>query len=318
MTDQLNRIDEGLDRVERGAVDALTKPAGPDRSSERTNISAADLRNPGTRWGYRIVTWLTIAALVVVSAGPLLWLAKSALSTTQDTIAQPFALWPSGIQWGNLAEAWNTVRIGQYTLNTAIMTGGAVVFSIVICVTCAYVLAILRPRWAVILDALVMATLFVPAVISLIPLYLTVIDLNLLDSYWAVWLPHAASAFSVLVLKNYFSSLPREIFEAAKVDGAGPIRILLLIVTPMSKPILGVVALLTFTAVWKDFLWPLLALPSPDKQPLSVALTTIAPVTDQAILLAAMFITVIIPIVLFLVFQRQFLRGAGSSGAVKG
>jgi multiple sugar transport system permease protein len=291
---------------------------GTSRSTERTNVSAADLRNPRVRWTYRVVTWATVAALIVVSAGPLLWLAKAALSTTQDTLAQPFALWPSGIRWGNLADAWSTVRIAQYTLNTAVMTGGAVVFSIVVCVTCAYVLAVLRPRWAPLLNGLVMATLFVPAVISLIPLYLTVIDLGMLDSYWAVWLPHAASAFSVLVLKNYFSSLPQEIFEAARVDGAGPIRILLLIVTPMSKPILGVVALLTFTAAWKDFLWPLLALPSPDKQPLSVALTTLAPVTDLAVLLAAMFITVLVPLVIFLVFQRQFLRGAGSTGAVKG
>ncbi|GAA5200259.1 carbohydrate ABC transporter permease [Microbacterium jejuense] len=288
------------------------------RSLERSNVSDADLSRAGTRIGFRLLIGVAIAFLVVISAGPLLWLAKSAVSTTQDILATPFALWPSGIQWHNLADAWNQIQIGRFTVNSIILTTGEVVVAVFAAVTIGYVLAVLRPKYGPVLNAAIMATLFIPGVISLIPLYLTVIDLGLLDSFWAVWLPNGVSAFNVLIMKQYFESIPRELFEAARVDGAGPIRILWSIVLPMARPIIGVVALLAFVASWKDYLWPLLALPTPSKQPLSVGLSTVAPQADLAVLMAGMFIAVIIPITVFITFQKQFLKGAGSAGAIKG
>jgi multiple sugar transport system permease protein len=288
------------------------------RSTERSNVSEADLSTPLARWGYRLVVGLTVALLTVASAGPLLWLAKSAVSLTQDILRDPFGLWPSGIQWQNLVNAWTQIRIGQFTVNSLIVTSGEVIVALVASVTLGYVLAVLRPRYGKVLNAAIMATLFIPGVISLIPLYLTIIDLKLLDTYWAVWLTNGVSAFNVLIMKQYFESIPHEIFEAARMDGAGPLRILWAIVLPISRPIIGVVALLSFVASWKDFLWPLLALPSPSKQPLSVGLSTVAPTADLGVLMAGMFITVIIPITFFLLFQKQFLSSAGSAGAIKG
>lgn len=288
------------------------------RSLERSNVSDADLGRRGTRIVFRTVMTLTIAILTLVSAGPLLWLAKAAFSTTQDILAQPFALWPSGIQWQNVTDAWTQIRIGEFTVNSLIVTSGEVLVALCASVTLGYVLAVQRPRYGTVLNGAIMATLFIPGVISLIPLYLTVIDLNLLDTYWAVWLPNGVSAFNVLIMKQYFESIPRELFEAARVDGAGPLRTLWSIVLPMSRPIIGVVALLAFSASWKDFLWPLLALPSPARQPLSVGLATVAPQADLAVLMAGMLIALLIPLTVFLFFQRQFLQGAGSAGALKG
>jgi multiple sugar transport system permease protein len=288
------------------------------RSAERSNVSDSDLSLPGTRFTFRLVIGLVVALLVLISAGPLLWLAKSALSTTQDILREPFALWPSGIQWQNLLDAWTQIQIGRFTVNSLIVTSGEVVVAVFAAVTLGYVLAVLRPRYGPVLNAAIMATLFIPGVISLIPLYLTVIDLGLLDSYAALWLTNGVSAFNVLIMKQYFETIPRELFEAATVDGAGPVRILWSIVLPMARPIIGVVALLAFVASWKDFLWPLLALPSPDKQPLSVGLATVAPQADLAVLMAGMLIAVVIPITVFAVFQKQFLTGAGSAGAIKG
>lgn len=288
------------------------------RSLERSNISDYDLSRTRTRFTFRLVVALTVVVLSIVSAGPLLWLAKSATSTTQDILTQPFALWPSGIQWQNLADAWNQIQIGRFTLNSLAITSGEVLVAVFSAVTLGYVLAVLRPKYGPVLNAAIMATLFIPGVISLIPLYLTVIDLGLLDSYWAIWLPNGVSAFNVLIMKQYFQTIPRELFEAAHIDGAGPVRILWSIVLPMSRPIVGVVALLAFVASWKDFLWPLLALPTPAKQPLSVGLATVAPQADLAVLMAGMFIAVLIPIAVFIAFQKQFLTGAGSAGAIKG
>jgi multiple sugar transport system permease protein len=140
----------------------------------------------------------------------------------------------------------------------------------------------------------------------------------MIDTFWAVWLPAGASAFNVVVIKRFFDNLPREIFDAARVDGAGPFQLFWRIVLPMSRPIIGVVSVFAVIGTWKDYLWPLLVLTDPDKQPLSVRLPVLADLIQLNVLLAALFISTLIPVVLFLVCQRLFLRGAGLGGAVKG
>jgi multiple sugar transport system permease protein len=117
---------------------------------------------------------------------------------------------------------------------------------------------------------------------------------------------------------RFFDNLPREIFEAARIDGAGAFRMFWSVVLPMSKPILGVVSVFAVLASWKDFLWPLLVLTNPDEQPLSVRLPTIQSQTSLGVFLAALFIASLVPIIGFLIFQRSFLRGTGLGGAIKG
>lgn len=233
------------------------------------------------------------------------------------------ALFPNGIRWENLASAWNEVQINRYFLNTVVIAAGSWFFQMLVGTTGGYVLSVLRPKYAPVLNALVISTLFVPAVVLLVPLYLTVLNPplighSLLNTYWAVWLPSAASAFNVVIITRFFDSLPREIFEAARVDGAGPFRLFWSVVLPMSKPILGVASVFAIIASWKDFLWPLLVLKQPAIQPLSVRLPAIQAQTDLGVFLAALAISTLVPVLLFLVFQRSFLRGAGMSGAVKG
>jgi multiple sugar transport system permease protein len=192
-----------------------------------------------------------------------------------------------------------------------------------VCTTGAYVLSVLRPKWGPILSGAILATLFIPSIVSLVPLYLTVLKMpvihaNLTNTYWAVWLPAAASAFNVLVIKRFFDSIPREYFEAARIDGAGHVRVFTTVVLPLSRPILGVVALLAVIASWKDYLSPLLVLPDPALQPVSVALPKLAARSELNIQMAGLFLALLIPVVLFIVFQRSFLRGVGMSGGVKG
>jgi multiple sugar transport system permease protein len=291
--------------------------------AERGVLSAHDLGRPGVRWGVRAVQVVILLALLTLALGPLLWLAKAAVSTTQDIIREPLALWPSGIQWGNLADAWNRIEISTYLVNTFWVAGGSCALSLFVALTGGYALSILRPKYGPIITAAVLATLFIPGVISLVPLYLTILDvpiagINLMNSFWAVWLPAAANSFFVLVVKRFFDQLPRDVFEAAKVDGAGPLRIFVSVVLPMSRPIIGVISLLGIIAGWKEFLWPLLVLPDSKKQPLSVALPRLTETAEQSLVMAGLFISVIVPVLLFLVFQRQFLRAAGQAGAVKG
>ncbi len=290
---------------------------------ERGLVSDGEWHRPGVRYGLRAVHIALLLFLLVVGLGPLLWLAKSAITPTQDTLRMPMELWPNGIDIDNLAAAWNRVHIDRYFFNTLAIAAGAWLVQIVVATTAGYALSVLRPRYGPILTGLVLATLFVPAVVLLVPLYLTVLDVplvhvRLLDTFWAVWLPAGASAFNVIVVKRFFDNLPREVFEAARSDGAGPFRLFWSIVLPMSKPVLGVVSVFAVIATWKDYLWPLLVLPNPDIQPLSVRLPNLQRATELDVFLAALAISTLIPIVIFLVLQRLFLGGGALSGAVKG
>lgn len=219
--------------------------------------------------------------------------------------------------------AWNDVQISRYFTNTVVIAVGSWFSQLLVATTGGYVISVLRPRYAKLLHAMVIATLFVPSVVLLVPLYLTVLNPplighSLLNTYWAAWLPAGASAFNVLLVTRFFDSLPREVFEAARVDGAGPFRLFTAIVLPMSKPILGVVSVFAFVAAWKDFLWPMLVLKQPQIQLLSVRLPAVQAQTDLGAFLAALAISTVVPVAMFLVFQRLFLRGAGLGGAVKG
>jgi multiple sugar transport system permease protein len=294
-------------------------------ASETTSslISPVDWRRPGVRWGLGGAHVLLFLALVVVGLGPLLWLAKSAITPTADTISNPMSLFPNGTAWGNLRAAWSDVDVGRYFWNTVVIATGSWLAQIIVAATGGYALSVLRPRYARIVTGLLLTTLFVPAVVLLVPLYISIvdppfIDHSFIDSYWAIWLPAAASAFNVILMMRFFDNLPREIFEAARIDGAGPFRLFVYIVLPMSRPILAVVSVFAILASWKDFLWPLLVLTNPDIQPLSVRLPTIQSQTELGIFLAAMFIACLVPIAGFLIFQRSFLRGSGLGGALKG
>jgi multiple sugar transport system permease protein len=286
-------------------------------------ISSAEWHKPSIRWGVGGLHVLLLVVLVVGGLGPILWLAKSAITPTLDTITHPMSLFPNGAAWGNLKEAWTTVHVGRYFWNTVVIAFGSWASQIVVATTGGFALSVLRPKYAKVINGLLLTTLFVPAVVLLVPLYIEIVHPPLIhhsfiDSYWAVWLPAGASAFNVVLVKRFFDNLPREIFEAARIDGAGPLRLFWSVVLPMSKPIVGVVSIFAVLASWKDFLWPLLVLTNPNEQPLSVRLPSIQSQTSLGVFLAAMFIACLVPIAGFLIFQRSFLRGGGLGGAIKG
>lgn len=286
-------------------------------------ITIADWRRPSVRVCVGVAHALLLVILVVVGLGPILWLAKSAITPTNDTITHPMGLFTHGAAWSNLREAWVNVNVGRYFWNTIVVAAGSWLCQIVVATTGGYALSVLRPRYAKLINGMLLGTLFVPAVVLLVPLYIEIVKPpivhhSFIDSYWAVWLPAGASAFNVVLVKRFFDNLPREIFEAAWIDGAGAFTLFWKIVLPLSKPILGVVSVFAVLASWKDFLWPLLVLTNPNKQPLSVRLPSIQSQTSLGVFLAAMFIACLVPIAGFLVFQRSFLRGGGLGGAIKG
>ncbi len=297
-------------------TEPLPDPGVPGRRPRRSRrveaedrhiLSAADWRRPRIRITTNVLHVILLILLVLVGLFPLLWLLKSGITPTQDTLTNPLALFPHGIAWDNVVKAWNDVHIGDFFFNTIAMGAGEWAVQLIVATTAGFALSVLRPKYGRYLAGLVLATLFVPAVVLLVPLYLTIlhpplIGHSLINTFWAVWLPAGASAFNVLLVMRFFDSLPREIFEAART----------------SKPILGVVSVFAINAAWADFLWPNLVLADIHIQPLSVRLPQIQSSTDLGVYLAALSIATLIPVVIFLIFQRTFLRGGGLGGAVKG
>lgn len=297
------------------------KPAAD--SGTRSAISEIEWRRPGVRRPWRAMHAVLFVLLVIASIGPLVLLLKFAVTPSQDILRTPLSVFPHGVKWSNVAEAWNRVHISRYFVNSLIAAAGCWASQIVVATSAGYVLSVLRPAWARVLNSAILCTLFVPAVVLLVPLYLVVlhpplIEHSLVNTFWGVWLPAGASAFNVVLMARFFDSLPREVFEAARVDGAGPFRLFWSIVLPMSKPILGVVSVFAVIASWKDFLWPMLVLRNTNLQPLAVRLPALQASTDLGVLMAAMAIAALLPVVMFLVFQRTFLNSAGMGGAVKG
>ncbi|WP_374107691.1 carbohydrate ABC transporter permease [Leifsonia poae] len=294
-----------------------------DPDADRRILSATDWRRPRIRITTSAIHTLLLVLLVLVGLFPLLWLLKAGVTPTQDTLMTPMALFPHGFAWDNVAKAWNDVHIGDFFFNTIALAAGEWAVQLLVATTGGFALSILRPKYGKFLAGLVLATLFVPAVVLLVPLYLTIlhpplIGHSLINTFWAVWLPAGASAFNVVLVMRFFDNLPREVFEAARTDGAGTFRLFWSIVLPMSKPIIGVVSVFAINAAWADFLWPNLVLTDIGIQPLSVRLPQIQSSTDLGVYLAALGIATLIPVVIFLIFQRTFLRGGGLGGAVKG
>ncbi len=285
-------------------------------------LTASELRRPARRATLTVVQALVLIGIAVAGIGPLLWLVAASLNTTGDVLSDPIGVFGRMNQWHNYVDAFRNVDTARLLGNTIALAAGSALITVIVSLSAGYVIAVLRPRWAPLLAAGVLATIFLPAVVSLVPLYLTTIDmfgtgLSLQNTFWAVWLPAGANAFAVLLVTGYLRGLPRELIEAAAIDGAGPLRTLWSIVLPLTRPILGVVALLSAIGAWKDYLWPSLVLTNPALRPISVALPVIERSTDMATFFAVLVVASIVPIVLFLIFQRPLLASAGATAGLK-
>ncbi|MGO1859080.1 carbohydrate ABC transporter permease [Ancrocorticia populi] len=291
-------------------------------SNDRGILSAHDRQKFGIRLTSGGIGTFLFIALIIVSIGPILFMFKAGTSTAQDTIREPFGLWPSGFTWEFFGDAFSRVNFGTYLLNTLWVCLGSWVVAIVVATTAGYLLAILRPRYAIVLEVLVMVTMLIPSVVSMVALYSMIVDVpilhvNLINTFWSVWFPLGVSSFSVLLVTNSFKTIPRDLYDAARLDGASNLKILLSIVLPMQKPILGVVSLLSLVSAYKEFLWPMLTLRDSSMQPLSVALPQLEGTTALPTYMAALFMALLIPVLIFFVFHKQFLSSAGAQGAIK-
>jgi multiple sugar transport system permease protein len=291
-------------------------------SSQRTLISPWALRKRRGRIAYWLVFALVITLFTVAFVVPLLWMVLGAMKTAPELAANPPTLLPETFRAGSYVEAWNFMDLAEYFKNTVVIAAGAWLIQLAVQVPAAYALSKLRPvlgRWIL---ALMLATLMLPASALLVPTYLAItevplFEVNLVNSPAAIWLPAAANAFNIYLLKRFFDQIPADLLDAARIDGAGSVTTMVRIVLPLSRPIIAVVSIFSIVAAWKDFIWPLLVLQDPEIQTLSVALQRFEPDTPINLMLAGLVLASVPMVVAFLIFQRQILAGL-TAGSLKG
>ncbi|MEU0914588.1 carbohydrate ABC transporter permease [Streptomyces althioticus] len=286
-------------------------------SGTRTLVSPAVLARPRGRAVYWTVFTGVVLLFTLAFLFPVFWMATGAMKSPDEVARTPPTLVPESWSTAGYADAWELMQLPTHLWNTVVQAAGAWIFQLVFCTAAAYALSKLRPAFGTLILGGILATLMVPAQALVVPKYLTVADLGLLNDPLAIWLPAVANAFNLYLLKRFFDQLPRDVLEAAEIDGAGKLRTLRSIVLPMSRPVLGVVSIFALVAVWQDFLWPLMVFSDTDKQPISVALVQLSQNIQLTVLIAAMVIASIPMVALFLVFQRHIIAGI-SAGSTKG
>lgn len=274
------------------------------------------LTRPGSRI-YWVVLTFTLVLFTVAFLLPLVWVLLGAFKPPAELAQQPPTVLPRTWEPGAYVDAWNYMDLGRFFLNTFVVAIGAWAVQMAVIVPAAYALSKLKPWGGNLILGLMLATLMLPATAILVPVYLTLTDLGLLNNPAGIWLPAAANALNIYLLKRFFDQIPEELLEAARIDGANTWTTLTRIVLPISRPILAVVSIFAVVAAWKDFIWPLLVFPDPAKQTLSVALQRFAPDTPINLLLAGLVLASLPMVALFLAFQRHILAGL-TAGGVKG
>jgi multiple sugar transport system permease protein len=288
----------------------------------RTLISPWALKTRRGRTTYWLVFTLVLALFTLAFVVPLIWMLLGAMKTAPELARNPPTLLPERLNAGAYTEAWDFMELAKYFKNTVIIAAGAWLIQLAVQVPAAYALSKLRPVLGKWILALMLATLMLPASALLVPTYLAItevpiVEVNLVNSPAAIWLPAVANAFNIYLLKRFFDQIPTDILDAARIDGAGSVTTMVRIVLPLSRPIIAVVSIFSIVATWKDFIWPLLVLQNPEVQTLSVALQRFEPDTPINLMLAGLVIASVPMVVAFLIFQRQILAGL-TAGSLKG
>ncbi|PPG42752.1 carbohydrate ABC transporter permease [Pseudoclavibacter sp. RFBA6] len=291
---------------------ALLNSVGTQKPGKPTWTTTSSTRVTSTD-ALRVVILITFALLALI---PIVWLLLGSFKTQSELAAGASTLFPSSWSFTNYTEALTRFSFGSYLLNSVVVTVAATVLTLAVNSMAAYGLAKYNFRGKTFLFIVTLATIMIPLQVILIPVYQVVASLGLVNSLWGLIIPAAATPTGVFILRQYMLSIPDELIEAARIDGAGEFRIFASIVLPICRPALAVVAILSVMWRWNDFLWPLIVAQSESVYTLPVALARFnAEETVPFNLILAMSVVSILPIVvLFLFFQRQVTTGIANTG----
>lgn len=279
-------------------------------------------RHPGGRRPIaRVAQYAALVALAVAAAFPVYWMVASSLKSTEELSELPPVWWPAVPGIDAFRQVFDILPFGQAFVNSLIIAGGGTVAIVVTSIMAGYVFAKYRFAGCDALFFVVLATMFVPTIVTLVPLFYMMQTLGLIDSFAGVMLPQLANAFGIFLMRQFIGGIPDELIDAARVDGASEWTILWRIVTPLLLPAVATLVLFAFIFQWNSLLWPLSILQSEDKFTVVLSLNRLISYTTavkyQNVVMAGAVISVLPNLVLFLFLQRSFV-GSVSQSAVKG
>lgn len=264
--------------------------------------------------------WWVYAVLVlglIAVAGPFLWMILGAFKTQGELLADPPTWLPEQPTLANFRGLFDRLSFPQYFFNSTLVAVVVTVGNIVFCSMLGYALAKIDFPGRTWLFRLVLGTLMVPGMVTFVPLFVLVSNLGLVNTFPGLFLPFLVGPFGVFLMRQFISGLPDELLDAARVDGAGELRIFTRVVMPLSMPAVATLGILTFLGSWNSFLWPLVVATTEDKYTLPVALALYSVgqnSTEYGLLLAGATVVVIPVLLVFLAFQRYFVQGIAMTG----
>ncbi len=271
---------------------------------------------------YYAVSVVVLIILAIIVLFPFIYAFTSGLKGSTEIFSSGLNLIPEDPQWKNYEDAWVNFRMLRLFKNSLFIVGIGVLIQLVVSVLAAYSLSQLKPLGSHLIMLAFLIPLMIPAIAYLVPLYVTISDVpiihkSFLNSYWGLWLPYSANAFAIFVLKSFFDRVPRDIIDCARIDGAASWQILIYIMLPLSRSIIIILAILSFTTIWKDYLLPYLIITDPERQPITVRLIYLAKDYGVNIQMAAAFMALLPPLLIAILLQ-QYLKEGLMLGGVKG
>lgn len=269
----------------------------------------------------KVVLYALLTIVAIIPLFPLYWLAISAFKTPAEFVSIPPTWFPASPTLDQVRSALTDVPFAQSMFNSIIIAGGATLSVLVTSVLAGYVFAKYHFRGKNLLFWGIVATMFLPPIVTLVPLYYLVNSMGLSDSYIGVLLPWLANAFGIFLMRQFILEVPDELIEAARLDGAGEFRIVWQFVVPLIKPAVVTLAVFMFVFSWNNFLWPLTILRTEAMYPVVLMLNRLMSYTMsfdyQNVVIAGALVASLPTLIVFLVSQRVFVQGIASSG-VKG
>jgi multiple sugar transport system permease protein len=283
----------------------------------RAEVSMSSVRNR-ERFS-RILLYSLLLMGAVMALLPMIWMVSASLMPSGEASSFPPRFFPSRVTLDHYTDLFTRLNLGRYLLNSAFVSIVVTLTSLAINALAGYAFAKLRFRGRDRLFKSLSMGLVLPVQVAMLPLFLLLKNLGMINTYWGVIIPGLASIFGIFLVRQYALSIPDEMLDAARVDGASELRIFWSIVVPGIVPILATLAIWTFLATWNDFMWPLIVLSDESHYTLPVALANLSGehVQDTELMMAGSVITVIPVMLVFLFLQRYYIQGV-MAGSVKG
>ena len=278
-------------------------------------LNFSDYRKRSHRITYYIFIFLLII-FAMTALLPVLWLFITSFKTIQEINSIDYTLFPKTFRLGKMLEVWNKLNFGKYYINTLVVVLGSVICAVVFNALLAYAISVLKPVGYRIINALVLLGYMIPGALAIFPLVMQIRSLHLINSYIPLWFAFGANAYYYLLFKDYFTKMPSSLIEAARMDGLSDLKIFIRVVLPLSKPIMGVVAIFAMTAAYSDFLLPYQVLQKTNMQTVMVAIYNLGTTNtvDASEFLMLLVISIIPQLILFAVFQKQIMNQSVNSG----